>query len=85
MSQPTRRSTTHPDPRLARSLWQWLCLGVLLTLCLPAARGDSAVGPLPFWLLAAPLLGLLVAYRQSLREAWRGRSRTGRARYLVLH
>lgn len=85
MPHPTSDSTSTPDPRLSRSLWQWLCLGMALTLCIPAARGDSAIGPLPFWLLAAPLLGLLVAYRHRLLAAWRRRSHGGRGQRLLLH
>jgi len=61
-----------PPPVLARSLWQWLAVGALLVLCLPAARGESAwIGPWPFWLVGAPLVSLLVLYRQAVVAAWR--------------
>lgn len=60
-------------PQLARALWQWLAVGALLLLALPAARGDSAwFGPVSFWLLGAPLASLLTLYRQVLAAAWRG-------------
>lgn len=60
-----------PDPRLARSLWQALCTGLLLLACLPGARGQSPIGPLPLWLLLSPVVGLLAAYRQRLGLALR--------------
>jgi len=61
-----------PDPRLARTLWQWLALGLIAVLVLPAARGPAALlGSLPFWLLAAPCLALLTLYRGALAAAWR--------------
>ena len=48
-------SVTPVDPRLARTLWQWLVLGVLAIVLLPAARGDSMLlGWLPFWLAVVP-------------------------------
>lgn len=61
-----------PDPRLARTLWQWLALGFIATLVLPAARGPAyLLGNLPFWLLVAPALALLVLHRHALAAAWR--------------
>jgi hypothetical protein len=62
------------DPRLARTLWQWLVLGSLAVALLPAARGDSLLlGSLPFWLVAVPATALLVLYRTPLAAAWRAR------------
>lgn len=58
---------------LNRLLWQWLAVGVLLMLLFPAARGTSElVGPLGFWLLAAPLASLIVFHRHALAAAWLG-------------
>jgi len=58
---------------VARLLWQWLAVGVLLTLLFPAARGSSAlVGPMTFWLLGVPLTSLLVFHRHALAAAWLG-------------
>lgn len=69
-----------PDPRLARTLWQWLTLGSLLVALLPAARGYSqAVGWLPFWLLLAPAVSLCVLYRHRLSA----RLAVARSRFLV--
>lgn len=60
------------DPRLARMLWQWLALGLLLSAALPAARGYSvAIGWLWYWLIAAPLLAQCVLHRQHLWLALR--------------
>ena len=69
----TRPPTNAPHPRLARALWQWLALGVLLLLVFPAARGPSLwFGPGAFWLLGAPLASLLMLYRHALAAVWRG-------------
>jgi hypothetical protein len=60
-------------PQLARLLWQWLAVGVLLLLVFPVARGQSHwFGPGAFWLLGAPLTSLLVFYRHAVATAWRG-------------
>ena len=65
--------SAQPDPRLSRFLWQWLTVGVLCVLLFPAARGDGLwLGWLPFWVLIAPLLSLLVSHRRALAAAWRG-------------
>jgi hypothetical protein len=62
----------HPDPRLARTLWQWLALGLVAMLLVPAARGPVyLLGNMPFWLLLAPGTGLLILYRHALASAWR--------------
>lgn len=58
-----------PDPRLARTLWQWLAIGLLLVALFPAARGYSAaIGWLPFWLLAAPTSALCVLHRRHFSD-----------------
>lgn len=86
-----RPDATTPDPRLARTLWQWLALGVIAMLAVPAARGPVyLLGNMPFWLLIAPGLGLLTLYRHALVAACRAvlvraprrrrRSGTGQAR-----
>jgi hypothetical protein len=55
------------DPRLARTLWQWLALGALAVLAWPAARGQTAwLGWAPYWAVVAPTLALVVAYRHRL-------------------
>lgn len=62
----------HPDPRLARTLWQWLALGLVAMLLVPAARGPVyLLGNMPFWLMLAPGSGLLILYRHALASAWR--------------
>ena len=65
-------SVTPVDPRLARTLWQWLVLGVLAIVLLPAARGDSMLlGWLPFWLAVVPATALLTLHRHTLVAALR--------------
>lgn len=60
-------------PVVTRLIWQWLCVGVLLTLLFPAARATSELlGPLNFWLLGAPLASLIVFHRHALAAAWLG-------------
>ena len=55
------------DPRLARTLWQWLALGALAVLAWPAARGQTAwLGWAPYCAVVAPALALVVAYRHRL-------------------
>ena len=67
-------SATHVDPRLARTLWQWLVLGALAVALVPAARGDSTLlGWLPFWLVVVPATALLTLHRHALVAAWRTR------------
>ena len=72
----SRSGSTGPAPGhrvLARLLWQWLAVGVLLTLLFPAARGHSALlGPVAFWLLGVPLTSLFVFYRHALAAALLG-------------
>jgi len=65
---------SQPDPVLARTLWQWFALGAVATLLVPAARGQvHLLGNLPFWLLVAPAVALLILYRHALAAAWRAR------------
>ena len=55
------------DPRLARTLWQWLALGLLALCVWPAARGQTELlGWAPYWAVVAPALALAVAYRHRL-------------------
>lgn len=52
------------DPRLARALARLACLGLLLVMAWPAARGHSAwLGWLPLWLLGMPLSALWALHR----------------------
>ncbi len=68
----TRLQTVAPDPRLARTLWQWLALGALAMLLVPAARGPVyLLGNVPYWLVLAPGLSLALLYRHALASAWR--------------
>lgn len=62
------RPDTLPPPVLSRLLWQWLALGAMALLLLPATRGDGAW---PFWLLVAPATGLAVLHRGVFAAAWR--------------
>lgn len=65
-------AATAVDPRLARTLWQWLALGAIAMLLVPAARGPVyLLGNMPFWLVLAPGAALLVLYRHALAAAWR--------------
>ena len=69
--KPTPNSTT-VDPRIARTLWQWLALGAIAMLLVPAARGPVyLLGNMPFWLVLAPGFALLTLYRHALAAAWR--------------
>ena len=72
----TFASRPEPEfPVLSRLLWQALALGALVSLALlglPLAPGGaSAVGFLPFWLIAAPAAALLTLHRRFLATAWR--------------
>jgi membrane protein implicated in regulation of membrane protease activity len=68
----TQSFASNPDPRLSRTLWQWLTLGVLAMALFPGARGFGLwLGWGPFWALIAPLLALSVLHRQVLKAAWR--------------
>ncbi|HEX5693666.1 MAG TPA: hypothetical protein VFY00_03485, partial [Arenimonas sp.] len=55
-----------------RTLWQWLALGLIAMLLLPAARGPVyLLGNMPYWLVFAPGVALLTLYRHALVAAWR--------------
>ena len=46
------------------ALWAWFACGVLAFACMPALRArDPFWGWLPFWLLVAPLLDLVLLHR----------------------
>ncbi|MBW8366825.1 MAG: hypothetical protein K0M70_03075, partial [Arenimonas sp.] len=67
-----RPDAATPAPYLARTLWQWLALGLMAVVALPAARGPAyLLGNLPFWLLIVPSLALVILYRHALAAAWR--------------
>jgi hypothetical protein len=60
------------DPVLL-ALWVWFGFGVLAFACFPALRGrDPFWGWLPFWLIIAPLLDLLLLRRVAVAAASRG-------------
>lgn len=70
-SQFARRQ--HPGARLREAasspreaaLIAWLVCGMILLICVPAARGSAFFGAtLPFWLVGAPLLNLMWLRRQ---------------------
>jgi hypothetical protein len=64
--------STAVDQRIARTLWQWLALGAIAMLLVPAARGPVyLLGNMPFWLVLAPGFALLTLYRHALVAAWR--------------
>jgi hypothetical protein len=69
---PSSASAATPDPRLSRTLWQWLVLGALLLALFPDARGYGEwLGWRPFWAVIAPSVALVVLHRQVLAAAWR--------------
>lgn len=58
---------SHVDSRLRPWLRCWLAIGLILTVCVPASRDHSLwIGWLPYWLVFAPLLCLVVLNRRSL-------------------
>jgi hypothetical protein len=68
-----RRGVATRHPALGRLLWQWLAVGALLVIAVPAARGSHAwLGSGPFWLVLAPLSSLLAYHRDAVAAAWRG-------------
>lgn len=68
------------DPRLTRLLSQWVILGLLLCIALPAARGYNLwIGWLWYWLLAAPAMALCVLHRARLRAVVQRTLRTLRS------
>lgn len=75
-----QRQTTLPSPiqRVRRDsvrlltpwLQRWLALGALGSILSPALRGNNTyIGWLPFWLLLAPLLLLVLVHRDRLAAA----------------
>lgn len=53
--------------RLGALLRQWLLFGLMAVLLLPAARGQSLwIGWLPYWLVFAPALSLLLLERRQV-------------------
>ena len=59
-------NTQQPDPGLARSLWQGLCLGVIAcALLFAAGEGRTGIGSAA-WLVVLPLVALAAAYRHRL-------------------
>ncbi len=67
---PFRGPTPHP---LRAPLLHWLALGLLAVALLPAARGQHAlIGWLPYWLVVAPALSLLVLDRHRWTAALAG-------------
>ncbi|NCT69295.1 MAG: hypothetical protein GXC76_16825, partial [Rhodanobacteraceae bacterium] len=62
---PPRASRRGPD--LRRLLATWLAVGLGVLAAVPAARGDAQFGAtFPFWLVAAPLIGLAWLQRAAL-------------------
>lgn len=65
-----RHTTLFPqrdDSPLRIALWLWAGCGLAALLLIPAARESSAtVGWLPFWLVVAPLVDLLLLDRVRL-------------------
>lgn len=59
-------------PHLARLLWQWLALGLLVLAAFPEARSSVWLGSGLFWWLGAPLSALASFHRHALAAAWRG-------------
>lgn len=55
-----------PEPPAFRTaLRVWLALGLVVLLCVPAARGDALLGAtVPYWLVGAPAIGLVWLSRQ---------------------
>lgn len=52
------------DPRLEQALHYAIAIGAVLVLLLPGARGmHAALGWLPLWLLAMPLVALWALHR----------------------
>jgi len=58
---------------ISRCLWQWLVLGALLSLLLPAASGQWMGTPW-FWGVVAPAVSLLTLHRDALVASLRARA-----------
>jgi len=70
-SPPPSLRSSEPLPKNAvdrpSGLTLWLFVGTLIVILVPAARGGSALGAtLPFWLIAAPLIGLAWTHRRAI-------------------
>jgi hypothetical protein len=73
-----KRCAPSPRPRAAppsgvMSMWllAWLMAGLVLTLGVPALRGNERFGAtLPFWLIGAPLLDLGWLWRARLMRVF---------------
>lgn len=74
-----RLKVTEPrnsDPRLVRLLWQWLIVGVLLCVFVPAARSYNPwFGWLWYWLIAAPTIALAARNYTRVLDTWRNGTR----------
>ena len=85
-----RRAISPPNPTantaaVPRFLTVWLAIGVVVLLCVPAARSSTMFGAtLPFWLSAAPLLDLVWLKRARLRSLLREQSGRMRRRRALL-
>lgn len=75
MTPPPIRHADAIDPRLEQALHYVIAIGAVLVSLLPAARGmHAAIGWLPLWLLAMPLVALWALHRFRLpRGAGAGR------------
>jgi hypothetical protein len=51
------------------ALWSWFVFGAVVIALIPQARGVTAIGWLPFWLIVAPLLDLAFVHRGRLFDA----------------
>ena len=64
--------SVEPTMILSRCLWQWLAIGVLLSILLPVGPSPW-IGPLWLWGVAAPAVSLLTLHRDTLAAAWQAR------------
>lgn len=72
------RLESHPNYR-ARPIFDpthlfigWIAVGGLILALLPMAHWyNPAIGWLPYWLVGAPSLSLMLARRDSIAAAWR--------------
>lgn len=79
------RDTADSDPRLEQALHYVIAIGAVLVLLLPTARGmHAAIGWLPLWLLAMPMVALWSLHRFRLPwGAQAGQPAIGRVRRTV--
>ena len=67
---PFLRARKQAEQALARWAWRWLVLGAAASALLPALRGYNVyVGWVPFWLVAAPAVLLVLTHRDRLAAA----------------